>query len=123
MLLQINARIVHQARSGTAHGGQLLGGRHAVGGDIHDTGADLLFQAGHAHHEELIQIGADNREEFDAFQQRVLRIFGFFQHAAEEFQLAQLTVDEQLGIVQSRIEFEVFQVIFLLNHGCPRLTA
>ena len=45
-------------------------------------------------------------------------VLRFFQHAPEEFQLAEFAVDEQLGIVQSRIDFEVFQVVFLVSHSC-----
>ncbi|MGC3967028.1 MAG: hypothetical protein QM775_06545 [Pirellulales bacterium] len=57
----------------------------------------LFAQSGDAHHEELVEVRAENRQELHALQQRHFRRLGFFQHPPVELQPAQLAVDEMLG--------------------------
>ena len=58
------------------------------------------LRPGNTDHEELPEVGAHDRKERTALQERVGRVLRFLQHPAEEVQEAQLPVDEQRGIVQ-----------------------
>ena len=71
-------------------------GGQPVRGALHDIALDLLFEAGHADLKELVQVGADDAEEFEAFQEWRVRIQGFIQHALVELEPTQLPVEEEL---------------------------
>ena len=58
----------------------------------------LLPQPRNTHHEEFIQVGTEDRQEFHAFQQRCGIILRFFQHARVEFQPAKLAIDEMFWL-------------------------
>jgi hypothetical protein len=62
----------------------LLRGRAAVEALGGDAGAQLLVQRADAHLEELVQIGADDRRELDALEQRQRRVLGEREHARVE---------------------------------------
>ena len=51
-----------------------------------NAGAQLRFEAGHAHHEELVQIVGGNREEPDALEQGLGVVRGLLEHAAVELE-------------------------------------
>ena len=87
------AGLAHELVGLLAAGDELLGRRHAVGRQVGDAGLDLLTQAGHADHEELAEVRAQDREELDAFEQGVALVLGLFEHAALEGQHAELAVD------------------------------
>ena len=87
------AGFVHELVGQRAAGDELLGGRHAVGRQVGDAGLDLLAQAGHADHEELAEVRAQDRQELDALEQRVALVADLFEHAALEGQHAELAVD------------------------------
>ena len=74
----------------------LLGGQAAIDAVIHDTGADLLFQAADTFHEKFVQIGADDTDELEPFQQRVGFVPGFVQNPLVELQPGQLAVEIKL---------------------------
>ena len=57
----------------------------------------LFAQAGYADHEEFVEVGAENGEEFQPLQQRRALVFRFLEHAGIELQPAKLAVDEQFG--------------------------
>ena len=61
----------------------------------------LLQQAAHPDFEEFVQIAGGNRQELDAFEQRIAEISGFFQHAPIKFQPRGFAVEERGAIVQS----------------------
>ena len=63
-------------------------------------GCDLLLQAADADHEELVEVGLEDGQELEPFQQRHARILGLFQNAAIELQPAQLAVEIQRRIVE-----------------------
>ena len=48
-----------------ADGRELLVRHHAVGGDLFDLAGELLLQPGDAHHEELVEVDADDGEELE----------------------------------------------------------
>ncbi|TXT25305.1 MAG: Uncharacterized protein FD134_1116 [Gallionellaceae bacterium] len=59
--------------------------------------AELLFQAGDADLEELVQVAADDAQVLQPLQQRDGGILRLRQHAPVKFQLPQLAVEEVLG--------------------------
>jgi hypothetical protein len=58
------------------------------------AGADVPLEPGHAHHEELVQVGAEDGEELHPLQQRDAGILGLLEHPAVELEPGQLSVDE-----------------------------
>src|SRR2546421_675375 len=75
-------------------GGELLGGREPVRPVVLrlDPGIHLLLQAGHPDLEELVQVGAEDREEFEALEPGVRRVGRLFQHAGVELEPGELPV-------------------------------
>ena len=57
------------------------------------TGTDLLFESADALHEELIQIGTDNGDEFETLQKRCTLVLGLMQYATVELQPGQFTIE------------------------------
>jgi hypothetical protein len=47
---------------------QLIFRGHAIGGAFAETGGELLLEAGHPHLEELVEIGAEDRQELEALE-------------------------------------------------------
>jgi len=74
---------------------ELAGGRVA-GGFL------LLHDARHADLEELVEVGADDREEADALQQGHGRIFREFKHAAIETEPTEFAVKHLRGRYHDR---------------------
>jgi hypothetical protein len=66
----------------------------------------LLTHAGHADHEEFVEIGAKDRQELQPLHQRILGVLRLLEHAQVEFQPAQLAVEERL-----RTDFAVRHVV------------
>jgi hypothetical protein len=62
--------------------------------DLAGLAFDLLFDAGDPNLEKLIQVRTENRKKFDAFDQRLGRILGFFENAAIELEPAQLAINK-----------------------------
>ena len=77
-------RIVHLAR------------QQPAGRPHRDPGRDASFQPGHPHHEELVEVGREDRQELGAFQQRQVRVLGQFEDSLVERQPAQFAVDEAM---------------------------
>ena len=50
---------------------------------------------GDAHHEELVEVGAGDRQELDALEQRMRRVLRLGEHALVELEPAQLAIDVQ----------------------------
>ena len=79
---------------------ELLFGRQAVGRDVFAVRAHLFLQHGDANHEELVEVGADDGEELDAFEDRVPAIARLVEDPFVEGQPAELAVQ----IERRRIE-------------------
>ncbi len=70
--------------------------------------ADALFRARgralpqhrHAHLEEFVDVGAEDRQEQDALQHRIERVLRFLQHALLKLEQAQFPIAEQARLVQ-----------------------
>ncbi len=58
------------------------------GEQVLDAGAVLLEQRRQPHHEELVEVGADDAEELDPLEQRVRGVPGLRQHALVELEPA-----------------------------------
>ena len=74
-------------------GRDLLLRRAAVDRQIMHAGADLLLQAADPLHEELVEIGVDDRQELDALEQPVARVLGLVQHPPIEGEPSQLAIE------------------------------
>ena len=74
-----------------------LARREAVDAARVDAGVDLVVQAGHPHHHELVQIGGVDGAELHALEQRRLLVLRQLENALVELQPGQLPVREQLG--------------------------
>ena len=75
-----------------------LGRREPVGGSHGEPCCLLAHQAGHSHHEELVQIGGEDGAELHALEQRHLLVGHELEHAGVELDPRQLAVEES-GLV------------------------
>ena len=72
--------------------------RQPVHAALDHAAFDLLLQAGDAHLEKLVEIGTDDAEELQPFQQGIGRVERLVQDALIEFQPAQLAIDEMFRL-------------------------
>ncbi len=85
--------LAHQLPGGAVDHLKLFMRRMTVDRQYAHAFADLALQAGDTHHVEFIEIVGRNRQEAQAFQQRMARVLGFFNDALVEGQPAQFTID------------------------------
>ena len=78
--------------------GQGLGRGEAVEPRARVVLAHAALEPGHAHHEELVEVRADDRKELDPLEQRYGRILGLFEDPAIELEPRQLAVDERVAV-------------------------
>ena len=71
-----------------------LDGAEPGGGGHGESGGDAALQAGHPDHEELVEVGGEDRQEADALQQVEVGVFGQFEDPGVEGEPAQLAVQE-----------------------------
>ncbi len=83
-----------------AHQRELLFGEPAVVGPFVHLGRHLLHQARNADHEELVEVGPVDRDELEAFEQRVPLVQRLFEDALVELQPRRLAIDVERGIVE-----------------------
>src|SRR5499425_2290798 len=88
--------LVHQLVYARDHRGHGLCGREPVRPGVLIARVDATLELGHPHHEELVQIRAEDGEELHPLEQRHARILRFLEHAAIELEPRQLTIDECL---------------------------
>ena len=82
-----------------ADGGELVGRAHAVGRRAGDAGRHLVLEPGDAHHEELVEVLAEDGEELGPLEQRHLGILGQREDPRVEVEPRQLAVQEpQVGV-------------------------
>ena len=91
-----------QLRVALVHPLQRLARREPVGPARVDAGVHLVVEAGHAHHEELVQVVRVDREELHAFEQRRALVLDQLKHALVELEPGDLAVHEQLWRVERR---------------------
>ena len=85
--------LLDHAMGALADGRQLRGGGHARGIAAAHAFRPGAHQAGHADQEELVQVGTDDGQELDAFQQRHVVGQPLAEDAVVELQPAQLAVE------------------------------
>ena len=73
-------------------------GGFAIDAPFDDLAFDLLFEAGDADFEKLIEIGVGNREEFDAFEEGVGGVEGFVENALIEFEPTEFATEKVRGL-------------------------
>ena len=89
--------IFHQPPGALVDRRELLRGGQTFLAGLQNAGPHLPLQAGDAHHVELVEVGAGNRQKTDALQQRMADVVSLLHHALVEFQPGNLPVDEALG--------------------------
>jgi len=75
---------------------ELLGGREPVRRPVDDTHRDLVLQGAHLDHEEVVEVAADDREKPEPRVERCTRVLREREHARDEFERAQVRVNELL---------------------------
>ena len=94
LVAQARALAGHERARSLADGPQLLAEGQTVDRAERQPGRLPAFEPGDAHHEELVQIAREDRQELGTFQQRRLRVFGEGEHAGVEVQPGRLPVEE-----------------------------
>ena len=69
------------------------------GGRAHgDAGGDAALQAGHPHHEELVEVRGEDRQVAGPLEQRHVLVGGELEHPLVELQPGDLAVEEAVGL-------------------------
>ena len=102
MLVQAAVLRVDQARGTLVDGLELLGDRHAVGGQLAAAELLQLLQARDADLEELIEVAAGDAQELQPLEQRHPGVEGLIEHALVELQEREFAVDVVLGRLEVR---------------------
>ena len=71
------------------------------------AGGDETLEAGHPHHEELVQVRAEDRKELDPLEERHRFVLGFLEHAAVELEPRQLAIDQRVIVRHHRAPLSV----------------
>jgi hypothetical protein len=78
-----------------------LGERHRrrspVRGADAEAGRRLTHEAGHSHHEELVEVRGEDRRELEALEKREVGICGKLEHPRVELEPRELAVQQPLG--------------------------
>ena len=93
---------VDQLVRARADRGELLLRHHPVGRHLFDFARELLLEPRHAHHEELVEVGGDDREKLDSLVERYRRVLRLGQDARVELEPRELAVDVERGRVERR---------------------
>ena len=88
--------LVHQLVNAGDNRHHRLGGSEPVGACVQIAGVDAALQLGHAHHEKLVQVRAEDGEKLHPLEERHLGILRLFEHPAVELEPRQLSIDERL---------------------------
>ena len=88
---------VHQLAGAGPDPLEEVAGHEAAGRAHRDPGVDAPLQAGHPDHEELVEVGGEDRQELGPLQQGQGRVLGQLEHPLVERQPGQLAVGEAVG--------------------------
>ncbi len=83
-----------------ADGRELLHRRHAIRRNFLDLAGELRLQPRDPHHEELVQVAGEDRQELQALEQRHSLVARFRDHARVELEPGKLAIDEQARVVE-----------------------
>ena len=73
---------------------KLFGRRHTIGRHVLHAGRDLPAKSSHPDHVELVKVGTEDRQEFDALEQPVPGVESLVQDSSVKLEPAQLAIDE-----------------------------
>jgi len=59
---------------------------------------DELFESGDANFEEFVEVGANDGEEFEAFEEGLGGVLGLFEYALVEFEPTEFTIEVRRGV-------------------------
>lgn len=90
-------RLLHQWVQASTHCSKLLFWSEAIGTSGGDVSHYLVLQPCQANHDELIEIGIEDRQKLYALQQRMTAILRLFKDAPVEFDPTQFTIDVKVG--------------------------
>jgi hypothetical protein len=82
----------NHAEDPCADGGQNFGGAETIRTMNITSVLDELFEGGDADFEELVQVRADNGEEFEPFEEGLGRVLRLFENALIKLQPTELTI-------------------------------
>ena len=88
---------VLQAMRLFADGAELLAWAQTAWRGDGDAGVDAAFEAGHADHEEFVEVGGEDCAEIGAFEQGNVFVLRELEDTLVEFQPAELAVEEPVG--------------------------
>ena len=80
-----------------------LARRQSAGRAYGDAGGDTALKAGHTHHEELVEVAREDRDEFCALEHGQVGILRELQDALVEGQPGELPVEETVGWQRARL--------------------
>ena len=86
--------LVLQAVGLFADGAELLARAQTARRGDGDAGVDAALEAGHADHEELVEVRGEDRAEIGAFEQRNVFVLGKLEDTLVELQPAEFAVEE-----------------------------
>jgi hypothetical protein len=89
----------HHVRA-RAHRFELLARGVAVGCHVFDAGPEPAHRGGDADHEELVEVGAGDRQELHPLEQRMALVLRLREHALVELEPAQLPVDVERRVLE-----------------------
>ena len=89
--------LVHELVDARRHRRQRLGGGQLVGPRRRLAGMDAALQRGHPHHEELVEVRAEDGQELHPLQQRHGGVERFLENPPVELQPGQLAIQEGVG--------------------------
>ena len=84
----------HRPRLGVDRGELLEGRAVGAGVELAHVAGELLLQAPHPLHEELVEVRIEDGDELQPLEQRIGRVLGLVQHAGVELQPRELPVEE-----------------------------
>ena len=99
-VVQDRVLIADEGPGGLGDASELFAGPEPVGADRGRAQCHLLFQAGHADLEELIEIAAHDAQELEAFEQRHRLVARLLQDPAVELEQRQLAVEVEIGLAE-----------------------
>ena len=99
-VVQDRVLIADEGPGGLGDASELFAGPEPVGADRGRAQCHLLFQAGHADLEELIEIAAHDAQELEAFEQRHRLVARLLEDPAVELEQRELAVEVEIGLAE-----------------------
>src|SRR5205085_9779900 len=98
---------VHQLVDARGDRSHSLHRRQPVGPGGLVAGTDAALEPRHTHHEELVEVRAEDAQKFQALEQGHAWILCLLEHAAVELEPRQLSIDERVRVHRARFPLQV----------------